>query len=158
MISRVRSDISDGAARDGFFGVRPVGINSRVGFLVSRLSATAFAASLLAGCSTSKPEALPDPNTLPANYRADIVAFLRQSLADRAMFRGATIAPPALKPIGDAQRYMVCVRLNSHGQILNKVAVYFGGRVQQFVDATPDECGDAAYQPFPELAAATPAM
>ncbi len=117
----------------------------------------------LAGCSGfGGPKAadapLPDPNTYPAAYRTDIVAFLRMSLADRAMFRGAMIAQPVLKPIGDSQRYMVCVQLNSRGQIVNKVAIYVGGRVQQFVNSTPDECGDAAYQPFKELAAAAPAM
>jgi len=117
----------------------------------------------LAGCSgfggsKAADTPLPDPNTYPANSRADIVAFLRMSLTDRSMFRGAMIAQPVLKPIGDSQRYMVCVQLNSHGQMLNKVAIYVGGRVQQFVDSAPDECADAAYAPFKELAAVTPAM
>jgi hypothetical protein len=132
--------------------VRPVGMNFRV--------LAVLAALALAGCSAfgTKAEApLPDPNTYPANYRADIVTFLRMSLNDRGMFRGAMIAQPVLKPIADAQRYMVCVQLNGHGQVLNKVAVYVGGRIQQFVDSSPDQCGDAAYQPFKELAAAIPA-
>ncbi len=132
--------------------MRPVGINFRV--------LAVLAALALAGCSalgTKADAPLPDPNTYPANYRADIVTFLRLSLNDRAMFRGAMIAQPVLKPIGDAQRYMVCVQLNGHGQVLNKVAIYVGGRIQQFVDSSPDQCGDAAYQPFKELVAAMPA-
>jgi hypothetical protein len=133
--------------------VRPVGINFAV--------LAVLAALALAGCSSfggSKADApLPDPNTYPANYRTDIVAFLRQSLTDRALFRGAMIAQPVLKPIADAQRYMVCVQLNSRGQILNKVAIYVGGRIQQFIDSSPDQCGDAAYAPFKELTAAMPA-
>jgi hypothetical protein len=119
-----------------------------------------LAALALAGCSAfSGPKAdapLPDPNTYPANYRADIVTFLRLSLTDRTMFRGAMIAQPVLKPIADTQRYMVCVQLNARGQILNKVAVYVGGHMQQFIDSSPDQCGDAAYAPFKELAAAMP--
>jgi hypothetical protein len=132
--------------------VRPVGINFRV--------LAVLAALALAGCSafgTKADAPLPDPNTYPANYRADIVTFLRLSLNDRAMFRGAMIAQPVLKPIGDAQRYMVCVQLNGHGQMVNKVAIYVGGRIQQFIDSSPDQCGDAAYQPFKELIAAMPA-
>ncbi len=120
-----------------------------------------LAALALAGCSSfgSKADApLPDPNTYPANYRADLVTFLRQSLSDRAMFRGAMIAQPVLKPIADSQRYMVCLQLSGHGQVLNKVAIYVGGRIQQFIDSSPDQCGDAAYQPFKELAAAMPAV
>jgi hypothetical protein len=150
MIDPVEADIFATAARDGSIGVRPVGMNFPVLAVLG-----VFA---LAGCSTPKPEALPDPNTYPTNYRADIVNFLRMSLSDRALFRGAMIAQPVLKPIGDSQRYMVCVQLNSHGQILNKVAVYVGGRLQEFVDSTPDQCGAVAYSSFPELAAATPAM
>jgi hypothetical protein len=137
---------------DGSVGVRPVGMNLRV--------LAVLAALALAGCSSFGSKAdvpLPDPNTYPANYRADIVTFLRLSLNDRALFHGAMIAQPVLKPIVDAQRYMVCVQLNGHGETLNKVAIYVGGRIQQFVDSSPDQCGDAAYQPFKELAAAIPA-
>jgi hypothetical protein len=35
--------------------------------------------------------------------------------------------------------------------------VFLSGRMTQFVDATPAQCADAAYQPFRELDAATPA-
>ena len=52
---------------------------------------------------------------------------------------------------------MVCVQLNGHGQMKNKVAIYLGGQITQFVDSTPEQCGDAAYQPFKELVAAMPA-
>jgi hypothetical protein len=131
---------------NGSVGVRPVGMNLRV--------LAVLAALALAGCSSFGSKA---DVPLPANYRADIVTFLRLSLNDRALFHGAMIAQPVLKPIVDAQRYMVCVQLNGHGETLNKVAIYVGGRIQQFVDSSPDQCGDAAYQPFKELAAAIPA-
>src|SRR5580658_966567 len=146
MVDRFRSDIFIFCAvtRDGSVGVRSVGITIAVLAVPAALA--------LAGCSSfgggSKADApLPDPNTYPANYRTDIVAFLRQSLSDRSMFRGAMIAQPVLKPIGDAQRYMVCLQLNSRGQILNKVAIYVAGHLQQFIDSSSDQCGDAAYGP-----------
>lgn len=111
-----------------------------------------------AACSTSKstkPEFAADPNTYPADYRAQVVALLRQSLTDRADFRGALIAAPALKPIGDSQRYMVCVQVNGRGQAKTKVAIYLAGIMTQFIDAT-DQCIGAAYLPFKELEAAIP--
>jgi hypothetical protein len=97
-----------------------------------------------------------DPNTYPANYRSQIAEFLRQSLASRADYRGALISQPALKTVGDNQRYVVCVQFNGNSQITNKVAIYFGGLISQFVDSTPEQCGDAAYQPFKELSALPP--
>jgi hypothetical protein len=111
----------------------------------------------LAGCnSAKKDDAAIDPNALPNNYRIQISQFLAQSLTTRADFRGALISTPVLKPVGDSQRYVVCVQLNGGGQAKNKVAIYFGGQMSQFVDATPELCGDAAYTPFKELGAAMP--
>ena len=122
--------------------------------------AVVLAAMTLAGCSgfggAKKQEPPPDPNAYPANYRTQIVAFLRQSLTNRNDFRGALISPPVLKPVGNSQRYIVCLQFNPTSQIKPKVAIYFAGMISQFVDSTPDQCGDAAYQPFPELAAALP--
>jgi hypothetical protein len=35
--------------------------------------------------------------------------------------------------------------------------VFLSGQMTQFIDATPEQCADAAYQPFKELDAAVPA-
>ncbi len=116
----------------------------------------ALLATTLAGC-TKKPEIVTvDPNAYPVNYRKDIVEFLRQSLTDRAAFRGALIAQPALKPVGDSQRYTICVQFNSRGQSTTKAAIYIDGHLTQFIDATPEQCAGVAYQPFKELQAAVP--
>ena len=139
-----------GDGREGSILVRPASINLRAGAAAMLLSIA------LAGCTTKKADVVVDPNTYPANYRAQILEFLRQSLTSRPDFRGALIAPPVLKQVGDNPRYLVCVQLTGNGQIKNKVAIYFAGMISQFVDATADQCGDAAYQPFKELAGAMP--
>ncbi len=123
--------------------------------------AAALLAVAVAGCSgfgSPKSGALStaDPNAYPANYRTQILEFLRQSLSSRAAYHGAVISQPVLKSVGDSQRYIVCVQFNSNSQISNKVAIYFAGMISQFVDSTPEQCGDAAYQPFKELDAAVP--
>ena len=120
----------------------------------------ALAATMLAGCSgfgADKPAPAIDPNAFPANYRKDVANFLPVNLMDRAEFRGALIAAPALKPVGDAQRYVVCLQFNGYNQRKDKVAIYFGGELQQFIDPTPEQCAGAAYQPFTELASEIPA-
>ncbi len=111
----------------------------------------------LAGCSSAKKDDIaPDPNTLPADYRTQISKFLVQSLTTRPDYRGALISAPVLKPVGDSQRYVVCVQLNGGGVAKTKVAIYFGGQMSQFIDAMPELCGDAVYTPFKELGAALP--
>lgn len=97
-----------------------------------------------------------DANAFPADYRTQLVAFLRQSLTGRADFHGALISQPVLKPIGDSQHYTVCLQFNGHAMLNTKIAIYLYGQMTQFVDATPPQCADAAYQPFKELEAALP--
>ena len=117
-----------------------------------------LAVGALAGCSSSgKDQQAIDPNTLPANYRTRLVAFLRQSLTSRFDFRGAMISEPALKPVGPTEHYVVCVQFNPRSLIKTKAAVYLSGQMTQFIDATPEQCASAAYQPFKELDAAIPA-
>jgi len=89
---------------------------------------------------------------MPQNYRKQIAIYLSTELPDRADFRGARIAPPALKPVGgETPRYVVCVQFNGRSQIKNKMAIYLAGEITQFLDAAPEQCSDAVYQPFTEL-------
>jgi hypothetical protein len=115
-----------------------------------------MAAVALGGCSARKEQQVVDPNALPTNYRSALVAFLRQSLTNRADFRGAMISEPALKPVGPSQHYVVCIQFNPRSQIKTKAAVFLSGQMTQFIDASPEQCTDAVYSPFKELDAAIP--
>jgi hypothetical protein len=141
---------------DEMLTVRP-GRRDFRGMAAAMLAVMAMA---VAGCSSfTKPKAeppAPDPNTYPAGYRTQITAFLRQSLTDRADFRGALISAPTLRPIGDNQRYTVCMQFNGRTLVKTKIAIYLGGQMTQFIDAEPAQCAGAAYEPFKELEAAMP--
>lgn len=114
-----------------------------------------LASLAIAGCSnTPKPAA--DANVMPTDYRNEIATYLGQVVTDRADFRSSMIGTPVLKPVGSGEHYVVCVMLNGHNQHKEKVAIYLGTMVNQFVDAAPGQCADAAYQPFKELAALLP--
>jgi len=116
-------------------------------------------AAALAGCSSSgKPQqtATADPNVFPANYRNALVAFLRRSLTDQPDFHGAMISEPAIKPVEASQHYVVCIQFSPQSKIKTKAAVFLSGQMTQFLDAAPEQCADAAYQPFNELDAAGP--
>ena len=137
------------------FAVRPA---ARRGAAVA---AVLLAAGALGACSGGlhgfgskrAPETVVDPNAYPANYRQQIATVLTMNLKDRADFHGAFIAPPALKPVAESQteHYVVCVLLTGHNDKRNKAVVYLEGRPNQFIDATPQQCDGAAYQPFTEL-------
>jgi hypothetical protein len=108
----------------------------------------------LAGFGSKRaPAAVVNPDPYPADYRRQIATVLTMNLHDRADFRGAFIAPPALKAVAESQNqhYVVCVLLTGHNDKRNKAVVYLEGKPNQFIDATPAQCDGAAYQPFTEL-------
>lgn len=100
-------------------------------------------------------------NVFPANYKNDLLAFLRTYLNDPTHVRNAMASPPVRKNVGPGERYLVCVRYNarnSDGKYMGAkdgAAVYVSGKLDRFFDAPPKEvkeiCKDAALAPFPEL-------
>lgn len=120
----------------------------------------AIAVCAVAGCSDLKgpsdPVAGVDANAFPTQYQLKIAKYLLTELTDQADFRGAMISQPAIKPVGTSTRYVVCVRLNGHNQRKDKVAVFLSGTIIQFLAPTPEQCGDAQYEPFRDLDAVAP--
>jgi hypothetical protein len=118
---------------------------------------SAFAMSLLACSSDSKKEPEENPNVFPSDYKNEVLNTMTTSLDDPTNVRGAYISEPALRPAGKEQRYMVCVRSDSrdlarqYTGIKDRVAIFYGGHLTQLIDATKEQCGNAAYKPFPEL-------
>jgi hypothetical protein len=127
------------------------------------------AALLLAGCSTdvgmSQAELRAQwdaQNVVPTNYRQDILAFLRTYLNDPTHIRDAAVSQPQLKMVGPGERYVACVRFNARNTrgkytgVKVGAATFVGGKLDRFIDGpkeTPQYCKDAAFAPFPELAA-----
>jgi hypothetical protein len=119
----------------------------------------ALLVAALAACSglgLGKQDEKVDPNVYPANYKADLVAYLLTHAADENIqnLRDAYVSTPALKQFGTESRYSVCLRADGKDLRMEKMVVFFAGQINQYVDATREQCGAAAYQPFPELGAA----
>lgn len=93
----------------------------------------------------------------PTDYKKEILDTLTHTLDDPINVRDAFISDPMLTPIGKNQRYTACVRFNARNlkkQYVgskDRIAYFYGGHLNQLVDATPEQCGNAAYKPFPEL-------
>lgn len=111
---------------------------------------------VLTACS-STPAVVVEPNIQPANYRAEILDYLRATLPDPTNIQDAYIAEPALKPSGTETRFITCLRYNAKDREGNyagskdRAAFFYAGRLTTIADATREQCGGAPYQPFPEL-------
>jgi hypothetical protein len=114
-------------------------------------------AAVLMGCSEigfgRQPEKTVDPNTLPENYKKDVLAYVQAHPGELINTRDASISSPALKVFGTESRYFVCLQANAPDSRKEKLVIFFSGRINQFIDAEGGQCSGAAYQPFPELLA-----
>ena len=91
---------------------------------------------------------------LPFGLRGQIVNVLRGYLTNSSDYTRASISAPTLKQFDQQSRYVVCVRLDAIGK--ERLAIFNNGRLNEFIDATPQYCGGVAYRPFTELEAARP--
>jgi hypothetical protein len=130
--------------------------DSRKGRGMRKLPAlgAAFLGFAVAHCSSfnNAPPSV-DPNVFPANYKARVLTFLQINAYGMVGAVSADLSPPALKPFGTESRYVVCMRAAGPNWRKEKMVVFYGGEINQFVDATEEACKDAGYAPFPELPA-----
>ena len=129
---------------------------------MTKIAASGCVLSVLAvgltGCSGSgskQPEE--NPNVFPADYKNEILLTMTSTLDDPINVRGAFISEPALRQAGKEERYVVCVRSDSRNAnkqytgSMDRIGYFYAGHLNQLIDATKEQCGNAAYKPFPEL-------
>jgi hypothetical protein len=94
---------------------------------------------------------------LPADYRAQLLAFLRTYLNNPAGIRDAAMAEPAQRTVGGRRRYVSCLRYNareidgSYRGVVQRAVVYVDARLDRMIEKADDICAGAVYAPFPEL-------
>lgn len=127
---------------------------------VRRVAIPALGAVLglvLAACTSNGKNDEVNPNIFPTNYKQEILDTMTHILADPTNVRDAFISEPALTTVSKEQRYAACVRSNSRDGSLryigsaDRIAYFFGGHLNQLIEATPEQCAKAPYKPFPEL-------
>ena len=105
----------------------------------------------------ARPKNTDVPQPFPANYRAELLAFMRTYLNDPTNIRQAAIAEPALREIGGYRRYYVCLRYDARDSsgrytgVSDRAALYLDGRFDRLLERQTELCGAAAYSAFPEL-------
>jgi hypothetical protein len=111
----------------------------------------------LVACSSSKKETEENLNLFPADYKNEILFTMTSALENPTNVRAAYISDPVLRPTGKFERYVVCVRSDSRNAnnhytgSKDRIAIFYDGHLNQLIDATKEQCGSAAYKPFPEL-------
>jgi hypothetical protein len=143
-----------GASASGMTKKRSV--NQSAGIWIAMM----LAAAALAACSSlggSKPVAV-NPNLFPTNYKQEILDTLSRTLSDPTNVHDAYISDPVLTPVDKDQLYTACIRFNPRDVYTHeyqgsedRIAYFYAGHLNQLVKATPEQCGQAAYKPFPEL-------
>ena len=111
----------------------------------------------VAACSSDKKETEENPNVFPGDYKNEILTTMTTMLDDPTNVRNAYISDPILRAAGKVERYIVCVRSDSrdvsrqYSGSKDRIAIFYSGHLNQLIDATKEQCGNAAYKPFPEL-------
>ena len=140
-------------------------IRMRCKLVTSARIAALFLSMLVAGCAGGGDnEGLSytadrgvENQPYPANYRAELLAFLRTYLNDPRGVREAVIAEPAQKKVGGRLRYVVCMRFNARGTdgayngAKQRSAMYVDGRFDRIIENADELCQGAAYAAFPEI-------
>lgn len=95
----------------------------------------------------------------PANYKGELLAFMRTYLNDPTNVREAQISEPVQRDVAGGRRYYLCVRYDardSSGQytgLKERAAFYLDGRFDRLVERAQSFCPAPAqsYAAFPEL-------
>jgi hypothetical protein len=93
----------------------------------------------------------------PANYRAELVAFMHTYLNNPVGVHDASVAEPVQRTVGGRPRYVACVRFaerqsdGGYRETRERAVVFVGGRLDRVAQNTAELCGGAAYAAFPDL-------
>ena len=135
--------------------MRGGGITSRAPRLLTALGAIAA----LAACHY-QPKVEENALPRPEEYKEYFRDYVRNERTDPTGIRDAAISAPALRTVApNTMRYVVCFRYTAkdnndtrrYDQPKTVAAIFYDRRVAQYTGPTPELCGQAVYQPFPEL-------
>ena len=93
----------------------------------------------------------------PANYKPELLAFLRTYLNNPVGVKEAMLGEPVQRTVGGRLRYVTCLRYNARDVDGNyrgqreRAVLYVDARLDRIVEEAGDICGGAVYAPFPEM-------
>jgi hypothetical protein len=118
--------------------------------------------AVLAACQTdgASMSIIPTDDTaqpFPANYRAEILAFMHTYLNNPAGVHEAGMAEPVQRTVGGRLRYVVCLHYaerqpdGTYRDARDRAVLFVNGRLDRMIPNPADECAGAVYAAFPDL-------
>jgi hypothetical protein len=93
----------------------------------------------------------------PANYRAELLSFMKTYLINPVAVHDAAMADPVQRTVGGRLRYVSCLRFSpresdgGYREPRERAVVYVDGRLDHVAENASDACAGAVYAPFPDL-------
>ena len=93
----------------------------------------------------------------PANYKPEILAFMKTYLNNPVGVHDAGIADPVQRTIGGRLRYVVCLRYSpkdtdgSYRPSRDRGILFVDGRLDRLIENAAEPCAGATYAPFRDL-------
>jgi hypothetical protein len=130
----------------------------------AKRAATLLLPWLLAACAGDGPSSITYTDDrgvanqpYPANYRSELLAFMKTYLNNPVGVKEAVMAEPMQRTVGGRLRYVSCLRYNAKDTaggylgMRERAIVYVDARLDRIVDDPSEICAGAAYAPFSDM-------
>ena len=93
----------------------------------------------------------------PANFKSEILSFMKTYLNNPVGVRDAAMAEPVQRVVGGRLRYISCLRFNArdsggnYREARERAVLYVDGRLDRVIENAGEVCAGAVYASFPEL-------
>ncbi|WP_325173412.1 hypothetical protein [Bradyrhizobium sp.] len=97
------------------------------------------------------------PQPVPANYRPELLAFLRTYLNNPVGVRDAALSEPVMRDVNGKPRYLACLRYSaresdgSYREPHERAVLFLNGRLDRMIEKGSELCAGVAMAPFPEM-------
>jgi hypothetical protein len=106
------------------------------------------------GLFDNKPD---PPQSFPANYRTEMLAFMKTYLNNPVGVHEAAMAEPVMRDVNGKMRYISCLRYSaresdgSYREPRERAVLFLTGRLDRLIEKGGELCAGVALAPFPEL-------
>ena len=93
----------------------------------------------------------------PANYRTELLSFMKTYLNNPVGVHEAMMAEPVQRSVSGHTRYVACLRFSpresdgSYREPRERAILFIDGRLDRIAEKAGELCEGAVYAPFPEM-------
>ena len=97
------------------------------------------------------------PQSMPANYRTETLAFMRTYLNNPVGVHDAALGEPVMRDVSGKMRYVACLRYSaresdgSYREPRERAVLFVNGRLDRMIEKSAELCAGVAMAPFPEM-------